>query len=80
MLAFDYDVPAELFWNRKYRHQPFGYRRFARTADAIRFAIEELLPELLLGAFLEVDGERYGSEEIRRLYQSSRYLLPRQAA
>jgi hypothetical protein len=82
MVAFDYGVPAELFpaRNRKYRRQPFGYRRFARAADAIRFAIEELPPELLLGAFLEVDGERYGSEEIRRLYQSSSYLLPRHAA
>jgi len=80
MLAFDYGVPAELFWNRKYRHQPFGYRRFAGAAHAIRFAIEELPPELLLGAFIEVDGERYGSEEIRRLYQSSSCLLPRQAA
>lgn len=82
MILFDYGVPAELFSarNRKYRRQPFGYRRFARAADAIRFAIEELPPELLLGAFLEVDGERYGSEEIRRLYQSSGYLLPRHAA
>jgi hypothetical protein len=82
MVAFDYGVPAELFpaRNRKYRRQSFGYRRFARAADAIRFAIEELPPELLLGAFLEVDGERYGSEEIRRLYQNSSYLLPRQAA
>jgi hypothetical protein len=64
MVAFDYGVPAELFpaRNRKYRRQPFGYRRFARAADAIRFAIEELPPELLLGTFLEVDGERYGSE------------------
>jgi hypothetical protein len=82
MIPFDYGVPAELFpaRNRKYKRRPFGYRRFARAADAIRFAIEELPPELLLGAFLEVDGERYGSEEIRRLYQSSGYLLPRHAA
>jgi hypothetical protein len=82
MEAFDYRVLAELFpgLNRKYRWQPFGYRRFARADDGIRFAIEELPPELLLGAFLEVDGERYGSQEIRRLYQSSRYLLPRRVA
>jgi len=82
MVAFDYGVPAELFpaRNRKYRRQAIGYRRFARAADAIRFAIEELPPELLLGTFLEVDGERHGSAEIRRLYESSDYLLPRRAA
>ncbi|SRR6266581_4216702 len=82
MVAFDYGVPAEVFpaRNRKYTRQPIGYRRFARAADAIRFAIEELPPELLLGTFLEVDGERHGSAEIRRLYESSDYLLPRRAA
>ena len=41
---------------RKYPHQRFGYRRFATAADAVRFAIEELPPELLIGAILEVDG------------------------
>jgi hypothetical protein len=82
IVAFDYGVPAEVFpaRNRKYRRQAIGYRRFARAADAIRFAIEELPPELLLGTFLEVDGERHGSAEIRRLYESSDYLLPRRAA
>ena len=79
MVAFDYGVPAELFpgRNRKYRGQSTGYRRFARAEEAIRFAIEELPPEVLLGAFLEVDGERYGGDEIRRLYESADYLLPR---
>ena len=52
----------------------------ARAADAVRFAIEELPPELLLGAFLEVDGERYGSEDIRRLYDSADFPLIRRAA
>jgi hypothetical protein len=82
MVAFDYGVPAEVFpaRNRKYRRQAIGYRRFARAADAIRFAIEELPPELVLGTFLEVDDERHGSAEIRRLYESSDYLLPRRAA
>ena len=82
MVEFDYCVPAELFptRNRKYRHQPLRYRRFARAAEAIRFAIEELPPDLLLGAFLEVDGERYGGREIRRLYESPDYLLPRRTS
>ncbi len=82
MVEFNYRVSAELFpsRNRKYTHQSLRYKRFARAADAIRFAIEELPPELLVGAFLEVDGKRYGSGWIRRLYESSDYPLPRRAA
>ena len=81
-IEFDYSISAELFpsRNRKYSHQSFRYKRFARAADAIRFAIEELPPELLVGAFLEVDGKRYSSGGIRRLYESSDYPLPRRAA
>ena len=33
---------------RRKTRQPIGYGRFARAANAIRFAIEELPPELLL--------------------------------
>jgi hypothetical protein len=82
MVEFDYSLSAELFpsRNRKYSRQSLRYRRFARAADAIRFAIEELPPALLAGAFLEVDGKRYESGGIRRLYESSDYPLPRRAA
>jgi hypothetical protein len=82
MITFDYSVEAELFpaRNPKYRGQPFRYRRFARAADAVRFAIEELPPKLLLGAFLEVDGERYDGKEIRRLYDSADFPLQRATA
>ena len=45
------------------------------------FAIEELPPELLSGAVLEVDEERYVGEDIRRLYDSADFsLLPQAAA
>jgi hypothetical protein len=66
--TLDYNAPAELFPPRlrKSPHRRFGYRRFARAGDAVRFAIEELPPELLLGAVLEVDGERYCGEDIHR--------------
>ena len=83
MVTFDYNAAAELFPPRlrKLPHQRFGYRRFTRAADAVRFAIEELPPGLLLGAVLEVDGERYGGEDIRRLYDRADFpLLPQAAA
>ena len=82
MAAFDYGREAELFptRSRKTGRPAFGYRRFARAAEAIRFAIEELPPELLAGAFLEVDEERFDSAGIRRLYQNAGYPLMRRIA
>jgi hypothetical protein len=81
-VGFDYGAESELFLirNRKSRRQPIGYRRFAHAADAVRFAIEELPSEFLLGAHLEVDEERYDGPGIRRLYQSIDYPLIRRRA
>jgi hypothetical protein len=63
--------------NKSLGYQPLGYKRFARAADAIRFAIEELPPERLVGTFLAVADVRYESAQIRRLYESSDYPLAR---
>src|SRR5438034_9330862 len=90
MAAFDYGTVAELFptrseaqlfpsRSRRRRRQPVGYGRFARAADAIRFAIEELPPELLPDACLEVDEEKFDRAGIRRLYESDKYPLARRA-
>src|ERR1700675_2930319 len=81
IIEFDYDAAAELFPSRKQksRRRPIGYRRFGHAADAIRFAVEELSPESLLGACLEVDEERYNNQGIRRLYDSTDYPLVRRA-
>src|ERR1700691_97890 len=81
-VVFDYGAEAELFpsRNRKSRRQTIGYKRFGHAADAIRFAIEELAPEFLLGACLEVAEARYNSGDIRRLYDSTDYPLIRSAA
>jgi hypothetical protein len=79
-MAFDYGAPAELFPTRSRKgNRPMGYRRFDKAADAIRFAIEELSPELLIGAHLEVDERRFDSEGIRRLYENAEYPLVRRA-
>ena len=79
MADFDYNAEAELFPSRARasRRQPVGYRRFAHAADAIRFAIEDLPPDALIGAWLEVDEERFDGSEIRRLYDSADYPLNR---
>ncbi len=91
MTAFDYNIVAELFptkseaelfpgKSRRHRRHPVGYGRFARAADAIRFAIEELPPELLPDACLEVDETTFDRDGIRRLYDSEDYPLVRRAA
>ena len=82
MAEFDYNAAAELFPTRRRLppHQSFGYRRFAQAAQAIRFAIEDMPPASLVGAFLEVDEQRYGSNDIRRLYESAEYPLTHHGA
>ena len=79
---FDYSMSAELFSSKgKHRgRQPLGYKRFACAAQAIRFAIEELPPQLLVGTYLEVGEERFAGDGIRRLYESADYPLARRAA
>ena len=80
--TFDYEAVAELFpaRNRKVGRQFGGYRRFDRAADAIRFAIEELPPQLLVGAYLEVEEVRFGSRDMRRMYESPDFPLGRRVA
>ena len=88
MAIVDYSKEAELsptasdveLSRRRKMRQPTGFGRFARAADAIRFAIEELPPDLLLATQLKVAEERFNSEEIRRLYESVEYPLIRRVA
>jgi hypothetical protein len=49
------------------------------TAPQTRFdfAIGELPPQLFQGAYLEVEEERFNSNEMRRLYDSAEFPLAR---
>ena len=79
MAAVNYDAEAELFppRGRKFGTSPMGYKRFDSAAEAIRFAIEELPAELLRGAYLEVEEDRFDGSAIRRFYESEAYPLQR---
>ena len=80
---FDYSADAELFSGRRGRRQlrsEMKYRRFPAAAEAVRFAIEALPPDMLGGAYLEVNEERFDAAQIRVLYDSSDFPLPREKA
>jgi hypothetical protein len=80
MVSFDYSAEAELFPLIRGRFRgPVGYKRFTSAAEAIRFAVEELPPDLLRGAYLEVAEERFDRSGIRQLYESDTYPLVRRA-
>jgi hypothetical protein len=78
--GFDYEAPAELFPSRSKKGRgQISYKRFDTAAEAIRFAIEDVSPPALLGAYLEVDEARFGLYEIQYLYERAAYPLTRRA-
>ena len=79
MAVVNYNSEAELFPSRRrnFSGGSVGCKRFKSAAEAIRFAMEELSPELLLGAYLEVEEDRFDGPAIRQLYESEAYPLKR---
>jgi hypothetical protein len=78
-MTFDYTALAELYPARSWKGGAgrVTYKRFEAAADALRFAIEELPPQFLLGTYLEVEEARFNGHQIRQLYESEDYPLPR---
>jgi hypothetical protein len=78
-MAFDYRSPAELFTAKQKRgpRQKLGYRRFATAAEAIRFVVEDFPAMRALGAWMQVGDQRFGSDDIRRLYERDDYPFRR---
>jgi hypothetical protein len=74
-MPFNYDAPAELFMSRRARGSRAKYRRFETSAEAIRYAMEELPSLRALGAWMQVGDERFNGDEIQRLYESGDYPL-----
>ena len=79
MDKFEYEAPAEVYSTDGSiaRKRPVTYRRFAHSAEAIRFAIEQLPLTMQRGTVMEVGGDRIKFSQIRALYDSKRYPLSR---
>jgi hypothetical protein len=78
MEEFSYTSPGELYYPRgKTAHCSPYHRHFNSAAEALRYAIEGVPAPFLQGCFMEVEGERYGAKQMRQLYESAKYPLPR---
>ena len=74
-MTFDYAASAELFMPKRKSgaRQVVDYRRFTTAAEAIRFAVEEFPAVRTNGAWMRVGDDRFNSDDIQRLYESTSY-------
>jgi hypothetical protein len=78
MDAFDYAAPAELYHpTGRSRKAALSFRRFATSALAIKFAIEDVSAAYRGGAVLEVNEVRFDAAVILQLYESAAFPLLR---
>ena len=82
MENFNYSEPAEVFvgGTRFGKRSSMAYRRFPTGAEAVRFAIELQSADKLAATVVEADDFRFVAGEIRGLYDSVDYPLPRRPA
>jgi hypothetical protein len=75
MVSIDYGARAGLFppRRRSVRGHLVGYKWFDTAAEAIRFAIEDLPGDVLLGTYLQVNREKFYGDGIRKLYEHEAY-------
>jgi len=81
MDAKNYRMEASLYFAKSANSKPTALvlRRFAKAAEAIRFAVEDLAPALLRGCSLEISESYYFGREIRPLYDDRAFPLRRRA-
>ncbi len=78
MPDFDYLARAELHLGSDWdTATALGARPFRRAANALRFAFEEAAPISLRGARLTIGEQEFAGQELRTLYTSFDYPLPR---
>ena len=76
MMTVDYNAAAEVYAIRQTggkRHMT--HRRFPTTAEAVKFAVEELPANA--NVILEVDEDRFEAATIRQMYDAADYPLVR---
>lgn len=79
MEQFDFDGPAELYaaTGRGVSRRTMSYKRFASSAEAIKYAVEVVGADKLWGTVIETETARLGAAEINALYQRNDYPLRR---
>ncbi len=78
MSEINYSACAGLYAGKSLRRNKGPrYRRFETVAEALRYAIEDMPGSQLRGSVLEVDEQRFDEKQIRMLYNSPKYPLPR---
>lgn len=80
MEHFDFKAPAEVFVGRGRGYSRMAYLRFGTGAEAIRHVVERQDTATVAATVVGVDGFRFDNADLRALYESLEYPLPRNRA